>query len=1502
MNDHPDAGQMLSNYLTQAQSLANQNRFDEALQKLQDAYKLTGLTENDIGQIEAVEQRVEEIRQERVQALIGKLETLLDRKPEELTQADLDAGQNTLALLQNIHPNPVDLEPLLERWQDHYRRTQTWLDLEATRRKLDELWKAPYILLSRYDKALSIARQKAQAYPDEPMAQELLAEAERRRQEAYRQEGKLVTGEVVADFRNLHRELLRLRDAGSEFLPWYEIGTREIEGSQVRVPVQTGEAEAEAAIKQLVSLAGIELEKKVAEYIQRAEAELRASPETVYKYIEKAISDFGEFISDIKKTELETYRDQTIKPALEKRWRADQLVQAAETIAEKDIEKAWDYLRQAAEVDPYAPAIDKARDQLRPRLITHLKELLRQADEKRQVGDFKNAEGMASHVREIAEHDEALREIAQQVQDLVQKCDADQSFLKFLEDGAGRIKELVDTNLAEAIQALANLEAKVAGRPECFRQALQGVRYTVQTRQSLEALLVGWERRFQAIDPTRLDKSEAINQAIDELDHLAAEVRQAIAERGREPKLTDFQVRIEVRRRFLQGRLDWEAGLYQRAKDAWEWFEQPENAEEVEKDDISLSLARKWLKQAEDATAVTQAIEDALDYRENGEYKQAIKRLEEWRTKASPKQQEVRDLYRQIEAEWVEQLEKDIEKLIADLERHPVYAVLVEKVNQLAFLQPEKARNYQYEQFPRIYEEWGNQAQQIGQYSQAEEYYETAAKWGGGEARIRVETKLRQARRQQVYKEIERLIADGQRDQARQKLTEWVRQVPDVESLCWLADLFLEDEEHKRAGIYIQQAERHLERADREKNPARAGLAQAEEITEWQLRLEALSIKTQAVADLSQAKLRITERLQPRASLREYRLAQETKGGLIEQLRQTEQDMHRRENEHPLLSILPQETQERVHRAWREVRRWLGEQVRVNAGISEWYASMERKLLNELRNSWNQTQAPDEGLAFLDAPPAKNLRDRWEVGLKIRFLFREDNAGETTLREITRALGRLRGVAKQLTDDIHGPEYDLEHKHLEPLDSLSHQLQWSENVQGWGALLQELLGGYTWVTEKEHPEDGAGIYQDARRIYEEVANFREALLGLRSALQRAKGQLEQAIAAGNDVRHGWEHVPWSALIVHILRSPRTPPPVEGGKELSRDYWQNLEHDDMDVRWAAWRKAAEIFQRTKIADRYQEAPWEVINPLIVQAGIEEQWAEVGAPLQEYLVRFGRHRAVSWLFEEKNQAEEKRNQLVLAVIVLYALVQAEEFHAALAQIGWIVSLDGENRYGFRNGYLIKEPNRLSWDDLKESLQARQRQWEQFQAWWAEVESSALGPWQAESRRHVIELVRKAAFEEAIQLSQDALEGAQAGGRTNRLGGGLALEPLLQHLESCPPELRQPLSYRLRRALAEADSWHHDAQQAVDELRLWLQGIVGQHRPTDIPEPIEELRRRFSDGKEALENALTVLEGRWWPWQRRGKEDQREYCLELLADLRRTAPDWPGLEYYEQRIRKA
>ncbi len=639
MNDHPDVRRMLSDYLEQARSLARQDRFDEALACLRDAYKLPSITESDIAQIEAVEEDIEEGRLERVRFLTSELETLLHAKSAELTQADLDRGEEILAYLQNIHATPVDLEPLAERWQAHRRRAETLLDLELTRRKLDEFWQSSPLSLSRYDKALALARQKVLAYPNEPLALQLLEEAQARREDAYQKEGDITTLAAIGDFEALIKELRRWEAEGYEELPWYDWATREIDGKPQRGLVPRGNVPPHEAIERAIQLAAEYEDKKADEYIQRAQAELPANPGAAAKWIEDALA--FKYISPRQRGALQTFYDGTIAPALEERRLANELLQEALRPG-KDIEEAWALIDQVEIVDPYAPEVAKARDELRPRLKVHLEGRLRRAVEKRQIGDFETAEEMASVVCKIAKAGEGLQDITDQAQTLIRECDTDRALFKTLEAEAEEIKNLVDSDLAAATQALADLEARTAGRPERFQRLLRGARHAVQARQSPEKLLTAWDRRFRSLDPVRLETSKALRQALSELNRLDEEIDQARVEHGRLSELLDFQKRVRARRDFVQGRLDWEQGLYQRARTAWTRVAGPDDA----------MLAKEWLGKAEDATAVSQAIELAKLFWEDQDYQQALDKLRDWRTKASPKQQDVRDLYRQIEQEW----------------------------------------------------------------------------------------------------------------------------------------------------------------------------------------------------------------------------------------------------------------------------------------------------------------------------------------------------------------------------------------------------------------------------------------------------------------------------------------------------------------------------------------------------------------------------------------------------------------------------------------------------------------------------------------------------------------------------------------------------------------------------------------------------------------------------------------------------------------------------------
>jgi len=345
MNNDQGVSRTLDYYLERAKTLAGEDRFGEALDALRDARKLAAGTEVDL--VENVKQEIEEARRQRMQALTGDLAVLLTRKPGNLTPEDLDTGQEALARLQNVHPNPVELEPLVERWQAHRRRAEELRDLEETHRQLETFWQAPSVRLSQYDTALTLARQKANVNRDVSQFQELLKEAEQKREKAYVEVGELTTQAAKGNFKPLIEELERLEREGVKDLPEYDWGRIEIEidGRFQRTLILKRDLPAAEAIRRLRELATQYEEGKADDYRGRAQADLPAHPEAAANWIRAALR--FEFISPKKIEELEAFFDEIIQLALDRRRRAIELVNDALQHG-KDVVEAWGLLGQAA--------------------------------------------------------------------------------------------------------------------------------------------------------------------------------------------------------------------------------------------------------------------------------------------------------------------------------------------------------------------------------------------------------------------------------------------------------------------------------------------------------------------------------------------------------------------------------------------------------------------------------------------------------------------------------------------------------------------------------------------------------------------------------------------------------------------------------------------------------------------------------------------------------------------------------------------------------------------------------------------------------------------------------------------------------------------------------------------------------------------------------------------------------------------------------------------------
>jgi len=406
--------QHLSRILEQARTLAGQDHFDEALQNLRDAREQLFTAGDKFLQVEAVEQEVEKTRWQRVEILTDELEILLSKNPEELTDADLKEGQDVTERLKGVHPNPVELEELIQEWQTHSRKGKAHLDLVDTRLELEKLWKHP-LKLASYDKALALAHQRIKAYPDEPLFRELLLEAERRREDAYGEESELTTAAAQGSFGVLIDKLERLWKEGRETLPKYSH-----QGDQQALVPVAG-VPAKEAIAHLQNLAQEYDDHKADEYLQRAQVVVSDDPLAAEKWLEEIMG--FEYLSPAKREEIQKYKERVVVLARQRHQRALELVKAAQERRTEDIVAAWQLVQEAHKLAPGLREVMRTRDYLRPWLVVHLDKILRKAEDAIWEGEHEKAAKVANYVLgNIQSEPSSFENALQKAQHILQRC------------------------------------------------------------------------------------------------------------------------------------------------------------------------------------------------------------------------------------------------------------------------------------------------------------------------------------------------------------------------------------------------------------------------------------------------------------------------------------------------------------------------------------------------------------------------------------------------------------------------------------------------------------------------------------------------------------------------------------------------------------------------------------------------------------------------------------------------------------------------------------------------------------------------------------------------------------------------------------------------------------------------------------------------------------------------------------------------------------------------
>ncbi|RME69657.1 MAG: hypothetical protein D6784_18075 [Chloroflexi bacterium] len=409
-------------YIQEAEALMKENLFASAGEKLQEAGRWAD-DDQQRGIIAAQRESLEKRRRIYADWLKREMEPLFARPPETLTEAELRKGEETLqelaACLQDSIEKDILLERdiLLRRWAAYRTYRQDTLDLRKVEQEVKTLWDAPALLVSQYDQAVQIAQEalKKQSGAREKEFQDLLAEAQKRHQQAQNDVNALLDKANAGEFEPLLTEMEQLARQGCTKLPGFKWEEGQLTAGEL--------IEAGKAIAQLKSLAQAYAQKKAQALTNEAWKNLESDPQQAVRLLEEAQS--LPFLPPEEKQRLQTFYQDKAAPALAQHAQARQFLERARQKRETDVEEAWDFLQEAYRLAPGLEEVKTERRYMLPWLRVHLNKRLREADDflREQQPDQARPvlEQVLERTRHIPEAEDIHRKADKLYQTLLQK-------------------------------------------------------------------------------------------------------------------------------------------------------------------------------------------------------------------------------------------------------------------------------------------------------------------------------------------------------------------------------------------------------------------------------------------------------------------------------------------------------------------------------------------------------------------------------------------------------------------------------------------------------------------------------------------------------------------------------------------------------------------------------------------------------------------------------------------------------------------------------------------------------------------------------------------------------------------------------------------------------------------------------------------------------------------------------------------------------------------------
>ncbi len=663
--------------VAEALDLAKANRYVAALDKINEAINTTR------------PERKEEVKVKRddllrsQEDLAGALQSQVEAA---LERVNLDEAERLIAALIEVVGSVAAVAEFRKRAGAARQAQVIQKEFKSLRADLEAHWARGG--LTEASEARRKAENASAMHPDVEVFVELEKEARQRYEDIAKREAIVTTSAALENFSKALQELQIAREQRpNERLPMLTIDpVLSSKSGRLEPIVKVVNYDApDVAIGYLSGQIGSYNEKKAQEYLGLAQQQVTANPQRAQQLIDEARKFL--YLPDPTTRALEEELSK-VTPKVQVRTQVDREALVASQML--DVLGGWQKLNAAAERDPAAPSIGRARDELRPAMEAALPRRLEACEQEIEARRWVEAETQAKRLADLLQGDDGLAVYHQRAETLRRRAVKLQSLQHEIQASRDEMSQLIQNNPDVAAERLVRLQREAESLLGHFPEAAFWSD-RIKARRNYRAALADIEASYRDLTQEQLD------QRLERLARLESEV-------GRTEESAQTRDRLRMRRKFLMAEQFYNTGGASR-DDAEKWFKEITEGEDASR---AADYLQKIESQRQLSDQAARALEDAEDQvKRLRDFRQALASLQQWGDQPGVLGQQIRDRIRNYRDAWQERVKEQLDVIVRAMQGQDDWVAPLEqietRVGEFRELAPADGREWEQKFMPTIY-------------------------------------------------------------------------------------------------------------------------------------------------------------------------------------------------------------------------------------------------------------------------------------------------------------------------------------------------------------------------------------------------------------------------------------------------------------------------------------------------------------------------------------------------------------------------------------------------------------------------------------------------------------------------------------------------------------------------------------------------------------------------------------------------------------------------------